>query len=115
MKRGVEVRFRNKIIQVAINEPMVLSIMVEKIRGELFFRVTGFMSDTDIHHVWYYAEDLKIGDEVMIERKEIEISSEPLATYPIDPPLAKTKEELLQEKLRIFRALEKQLKEKGLI
>ncbi|MDR1886559.1 MAG: hypothetical protein LBQ70_01470 [Prevotellaceae bacterium] len=116
MKKGVEVKFRDKIVRVALNEAMIVDVMVEKIRGELFFRIAGSVEDTEVHHVWYYTEDLKTGDEIVIERKVIEKSTEPVATHPVDPEFfPKTKAELLQNKLRSFRALEAQLKEKGLI
>ncbi|MDR1340738.1 MAG: hypothetical protein LBK58_11900 [Prevotellaceae bacterium] len=107
--RGFEIKFGNNTIRIAENEQV--SIMIEKIYDQLNFHCGGFITDKNIHLSWYHG-NLKLGDEIIIERKEFEESSEPIITSEVS---GLTAEELAEKKLKDFRVLENQLKEKGLI
>jgi intein/homing endonuclease len=123
--KGFEVTFRGKISNVALNKYLIISIMVEKIDDRLRFSFRGF-SDTNLSYVWDYAEDLKIGDEIIVKQKEIEENSEPLHVSnlfestlaegdiePKSPELIAV--EMRKRKLDSFYFLENKLKEAGLM
>jgi hypothetical protein len=109
--RGFEIRFGNNTIRIAENEQTATSVIVEKVRERLGFHCGGFVVDKNLHLSWYHGY-LKLGDEIIIEREEIEKSSEPIITASAS---GLTAEELTERKLKDFRVLENQLKEKGLI
>jgi hypothetical protein len=111
MMKGFEIKFGNNTINIADNEQVVVNIMVEKIHEQLNFHCSGFVIDKNIYLSWYHG-DLKLGDEIVIERKEIEKSSEPIKRSG-DSDL--TAEEFAEIKLKNFHILEGQLQEKGLI
>jgi hypothetical protein len=120
--KGFEVRFRDKTVQIAVNESMSMSVIVQTVYdGTITLRVGGFMSDTILSHTWLSADDLKLGDEIVIERKETEQSSEPIDTvYDFRGPSIselspEEKENILKYQLGYFHALENKLKNEGLI
>ena len=108
--KGFEVRFRGETVRIAIDEPMVISVIANKRHGKLDLNVGGLMIDTDTHPVWMQVDDLKEGDEIIIERKEVEQSSTPLSPPPnYDPNRTLTpeeKREFYQYKLQYFRKIE---------
>jgi hypothetical protein len=117
--KGFEVRFRGETVRIAVDEPISLSIIVQKVRGKLDMSVHGWLMDADTHPVWMLADDLKQGDEIIIERKEVEQSSTPLSPPPdFDPEQLlspKQIQEMWQYKLQYFRKLENVLWKEGLI
>ncbi|MDR0682434.1 MAG: hypothetical protein LBG15_11400 [Dysgonamonadaceae bacterium] len=93
-----------------------MSIFVQKIRGKFDLSVIGNLkSEGEPYRCWMFADDLVLGEEVIIERKEIKQSSDPLS-FPDSGkiPVPNEKEEL-QWKLRRFHTLEELLSEEGLI
>jgi len=117
--KGFEVRFREKTVRIAINESMVMSVIVQKIRGKIDMCVNGWLMDTDTHPVWMFADDLKQGDEIIIERKETAESSPPLlppSDYVPNRSLSPEEiREMWQYKLCYFRKIENILRKEGLI
>jgi hypothetical protein len=122
--KGFEVRFRDKTVQIAVNEPISMSVITQTHDNVISVRVGGLMSATMLSHTWLYADDLKLGDEVVIERKEIEQSSEPVDTRQLIPGTCcavnselspEEKEQMLKYQLEWFHALENKLREEGLI
>jgi hypothetical protein len=112
--KGFEVTFRGKTSSVAMCD-VTIHITVEKIYDRLEFSFGG-RSDTDLSYVWDYADDLKIGDEIIIKQKEIEKNSDCLYvsnSEPKSPELIAA--EVRKRKLDNFHILEKKLKEAGLI
>lgn len=123
--KGFEVTFRGKISTVALNKYLIISIMVEKIDNRLKFSFRG-LSNTNLSYVWDYAEDLKVGDEIIIKQKEIEENSEPLhvsnlfESTSVEGDIEAQSAELIaaemrKRKLDSFYFLENKLKEAGLI
>ena len=117
--KGFEVRFRGETVRVAVNEPIVFSAIVQKIRGKIDMNVGGWLMDSDTRPVWMVADDLKEGDEIIIERKEVGESSTPLPPppdyVPNRPFTPEEEQEMWQYQLQYFRELEKVLKKEGLI
>lgn len=115
--KGFEVRFRGKTVRIAVNEPMVLSVIAQKIHGKIDMGVRGWLMDTDTRLVWVLADDLKQGDEIIIERKEVEQSSAPMfppADFDPNRPLTPEEEQdMWQYKLKYFQKLEKTLLAEG--
>jgi hypothetical protein len=92
----------------------VMSVFIRK-EGNLFsFTVGGLMNDKETHCTLCYAYGLEEGDEVTIERKNIEQSSPPV-TMPCIPCKEPPEEASRQRRLTLFRELEAALKAKGLI
>jgi hypothetical protein len=113
--KGLEVTFRGKTSSVAMCEYVLIDITIEKIYDSLRFSFGG-RSDTDLSYVWDHADDLKIGDEIIIKQKEIEKSSDYLYvsnSEPKSPELIAA--EVRKCKLDNFYILENKLKEAGLI
>ena len=119
--KGFEVTFRGKTVKIAVNEPIGLSVLVQKVRGKIDMHVAGCLMDNDTHPVWMLADDLKEGDEIVIKRKEVEERSPPLlppADYdPSQPPTLTPDQlhEMWQGQLKYFRTLESFLQKEGLI
>jgi hypothetical protein len=117
--KGFEVSFRGNSVEIAVDEPMVFTVIVQKVRGKMDMGVRGWLTDTDTNHVWMLADDLRQGDEIIIERKEVEQSSTPLSPPPDYDPNQPFTPELINEmqlsKLQYFYNLEKVLKKEGLI
>ena len=116
--KGFEVSFRGKTVSIKADETIVFSVIVQKVRGKMDMNVCGWM-DTDIHPVWMVADDLKQGDEIIIERKEVEQSSPPLTPpsdyVPNQPLTSEQLQEMWQYKLQYFRKLESVLQKEGFI
>jgi hypothetical protein len=126
MNKGFEVTFRNETVKIAVNEHTSMSVLVQTFRGEHTISVGGLMLDTMLFHCWLFAYDLKLGDEIIIERKEVEQSSEPVSanlfisasqggTYKAAELTAEEEEKILKCRLKYFHSLENKLKEEGLI
>jgi len=120
MSKGFEVRFRDKTVRVAVNESICLTIIAQERYGERSLSVGALMSDTWITHFWLSVDDLKLGDKIIIERKEIEESSEPVYTSPFfgykAPALTEDQKiKINRDRLDNFHKLENKLKEEGLI
>ena len=117
--KGFEVKFRGETVSIAVNEPIVMTVIAQKRHGKMDMDVSGWLMDTDTHPVWMFADNLKEGDEIIIERKEVERSSTPLTPPPdYDPNQPLTSEqlqEMWQYKLQYFRKLENILQKEGLI
>jgi intein/homing endonuclease len=121
--KGFEIRFRDKTVQIAVNEPIVMSVITQTVYDDVVtLSVGGLIVDT--HTSWLYADDLKPGDEIVIEQKEIEQSSEPINTrlhdsgsccIANDELSPEEKEKMLKLRLERFHALENKLREEGLI
>jgi hypothetical protein len=116
--KGFEVRFRDKTVKIAVNESMSMTIIIQKLRGKMDLHVGAWLIDTDKHVAWIGAEELHVGDEIVIERKEIDESSLPLVPPPGFDPSYRSPEDIADmweiQKQR-FRELENKLKEEGLI
>jgi len=117
--KGFEVRFRGKIVRIAVNEPIALSVFVKKVNGKLDMNVEGVLMDADIRSVWMSADNLKQGDEIIIKRKEVEESSPTLFpssdVYPNLPLTPEQLQEMWQYKLKYFYEIESFLQQEGLI
>ena len=115
--KDFEVRFRGETVKVAVDEPMVMTVIAQKRHGKTDLCVSGWMIDTDMHPVWMRADDLKQGDEIIIERKAVEQSSPPLTPpsdyVPNQPLTSEQLQEMWQYKLQYFRKLEDVLKKEG--
>ncbi len=96
-----------------------MSIIVQKLRGKLNINANGWLMDADTYPVWMSADDLKQGDEITIERKEVDESSPPLlppSDFDSNRPLTPEQEqEMWQYKLKYFQKLEEILHKEGLI
>jgi hypothetical protein len=116
MNKGFEIRFRDKIVEIAVNRMASMSIFVHKIRGKFDLSVMGKLKpDEEQYDCWIFADDLILGEEIIVERKDFKQSSAPLI-FPDswNVPVLDKKEEL-QWKLKRFHALEKLLSDEGLI
>jgi len=124
--KGFEVTFRGKTVRIAVNEPIVFCVLVKKIHGQLDMSVNASLLNTHIHTQlsWMWADDLKEGDEIFIERKEVEESSPtlfpPAYFDPNNPPAPPTPtpeqhHEMWQYRLKRFRDIESLLHKEGLI
>jgi hypothetical protein len=113
--KGFEVKVKNDTVRVATNADTVISIIVQKHDNKLSVSIGGLSNDTMLHYLWYFTNDLKLDDEVIIEKKEFEQSSEPIEIYPALKLSVEEKKKLLQQKLQRFRFLEIQLKDKNLL
>jgi hypothetical protein len=117
--KGFEVRFRGKSVEIAVNESISLSIIAQKVHGKMNISVGGWLIDADTHPVWISADDLKLGDEIIIERKEVRQSAAPLLPPsdfdPNCPLMPKEKQDMQQYMLRYFRELERLLQKEGFI
>ncbi|MDR0573716.1 MAG: hypothetical protein LBG96_06740 [Tannerella sp.] len=111
--KGFEVTFNGKTTAVAKNKHLIMSVIIEKVGAGLRYSFSGTDWDKCLSQTWDYAEELKLGDEFIIRKKEIDKSSEPIHVGSIEPPLAK--EKALRMQLKRYRELESKLKEKGLI
>jgi hypothetical protein len=111
--KGLEVTYKGKTIDVAGNEHLVMSVIIEKVGADLRYSFSGLATDKSLSQVWDYANELEMGDEFIIRKKEIDKSSEPIHIQSVEP--FPDKEETLQIQLKRFRELEAKLKEKGLI
>ncbi|MDR0604488.1 MAG: hypothetical protein LBG80_09330 [Bacteroidales bacterium] len=109
--KGFEIKFGNNTLRIAEDEQMTISVMVEKIYGQLNFHCSGYIVNKNLHFSWYHG-NLKSGDEIVIERKEIEETSMPIIN---SEGQYLTAEEPEENKLKNFSVLENYLKEKGLI
>jgi hypothetical protein len=123
MNKGFEIQFRDKIARIAVGKLSSMSIFVQKVRGKFDLSVTGIKPDGEQLDCWIFADDLILGDEIIIERKEIKQSSEPIqTTYLVNGFRAvpevwtdEQKNEWTQWKLKRFFELKKLLSEESLI
>jgi hypothetical protein len=116
--KGFEVRFRDKTVEIAVNEPISMSIIVQKVRGRMELHVGALLIDVDKYIDWIGPNKLNVGDEIVIERKEIDRSSAPLVPPSgFDPAYMSSKDiaEMWKIKKQQFLQLENKLKEEGLI
>jgi hypothetical protein len=111
--KGFEVTFNGKTTSVAANEDLCISIIIEKIGDDFRYSFSGLATDKYLSQVWDYANELKLGDEFIIRKKEIDKSSEPIHIQQVEP--FPDKEEALKIQLERYLELEAKLKEKGLI
>ena len=115
---GFEIKFRGETIRTAIAEGSN-GVIVGKRENEFYLDVCGMEKETQTFHRWCYKEDLKLGEEIVVEVKDIEQVSELLSQEQYMPPLSQcTKEEINainQKRLASFYALEKKLQEEGLL
>jgi hypothetical protein len=126
--KGLEVTFRGKTVFGAAEVNDVIDIHFEKKNDcdndYMQFGFGGLRIEGDklVFYTLDYAEDLKIGDYVVIKKREIDKESDPVYTrvenssdfseYPPDP---NEKAKIFQNMLDEFRKLENKLKEAGLI
>jgi hypothetical protein len=117
--KGLEVTFGNKTSFGFATGNDVVDIHVEKNndRIDLSFGELNIEQGKLLYYTLDSAEDLKIGDEIVIKIKEIDKVSKPVYTctkneHPADPD---EKGQILQNMLDEFRELEAKLKEAGLI
>jgi hypothetical protein len=113
--KGFEIKVKNETVRIALNEHTVVSIIIQKHNDELSVQIGGLMTDTMLHYGWYSTDSLKLGDEVIITKKEIEQSSEPVGISPALKRSLEEKEQTLQDMINKSRELEAKLKEAGLI
>jgi hypothetical protein len=116
--KGFEVKFRNRIVKITVEEPIAMTIIAQKVRGKMDLQVGAWLSDIDKYVAWIEPNELIVGDEIIIERKEIEKSSAPLAPPPdFDPTYMSPDDisEMWKVRKQFFLRLERKLKEEGLI
>lgn len=114
--KGFEVKFRDRIIQMSERQMNVMSVFIRKESDLFSIRVGGLMNDKETHCTQCFVSDLKEGDEITIERKELEQSSPPV-TMQDSYVAGKEPPEIAhnQHRLALFHDLEAYLTEKGLI
>lgn len=114
--KGFEVKFRGHEVQMSERQMNVMSVHIRKESDLFSITVGGIMNDKETHCTQCFVYDLKEGDEITIERKELEQSSPPVSmtdSYAVgkEPPEIAHN----QNRLALFHDLEAYLKEKGLI
>jgi hypothetical protein len=116
--KGFEVRFKDKTVEIAVNEPVSMTIIAQKVRGKIDLRIGAWLMDANKHVVWIESDELHIGDEIVIERKDIDKSSCTLVSPPgFDPSYMPPKDiaNMWEIKKHRFLQLENKLKKEGLI
>jgi hypothetical protein len=94
----------------------VMDVLIQKESTLFSITVGGLMNDKETHCTLCYAYGLEAGDEVTIERKDIEQSSPPVTMPDAYIPGKEPPDEASrQHRLALFRELEAELKAKGLI
>ena len=119
---GFEIKFRGETIRTAIAEGSN-GVIVGKRENEFYLDVSGMEKETQTFHRWFYKENLKLGEEIEIEVKDIEQTSEPMNPEQYMPYFSgtfeqRTEEErnvINQKRLESFYALENKLLEEGLL
>lgn len=114
--KGFEVRFRDCSIQMSECQMNLMSVFIKKESDLFSLSVGGILNDKETHCTLCYVYDLKEGDEITIERKDIDQSSNSI-TMPDSyiPGQEPPDEANRQHRLSLYRDLEAKLKEKGLI
>jgi hypothetical protein len=111
--KGLEVTFNGRKTSVAVDEHLCMSIIIEKIGDNLKYSFSGMEVAKCLYLSWDFANELKLGDEIVVRKKEIDTNSAPIHTQQQAP--WPSKEEALQYQLKRFQELEVILKGKGLI
>jgi hypothetical protein len=115
--KGFEVKFRGKTVDIAVNEPISMTIIAQKAHGKMELRVSAWLIDLNEHVTWI-DDELRVGDEIVVERKEIGKSSTPLPPPPnFDASNMSSKDiaAMWEAKRQYFQELESKLKEEGLV
>jgi hypothetical protein len=114
--KGVEIKFRDRSIQMSERQMDVRDVFIQKMHDLFSITVGGLMKDKKTHCTLYYAYDLREGDEITIERKELEQSSDSITMPDSYVPGKEPPDEAHRQcRLTWYRELEAKLKEKGLI
>jgi hypothetical protein len=114
--KGFEIKFRDRSIQMSERQMDVMDVVIRKESDLFSIAVGGLMNDRETHCTLYYAYDLREGDEITIERKDIEQSSDSVTFSDSYVPGKEPPDEACrQHRLALYRDLEAKLKEKGLI
>lgn len=114
--KGFELKFRGHNVQMSERQMDVMEIKILKQHDLFSIFVGGIMSDGQKLSTLLFENDLCEGDEIIIERKELEQSSPPVA-MPVSYAVGKEPAEVAhnQYRLALFYDLEAYLTEKGLL
>ncbi len=114
--KGFEVKFRDCSVQMSERQMNVMSVHIRKESDLFSITVGGIMNDKETLCTQCFVYDLKEGDEITIEHKELEQGSPPVS-MPDSYVVGKEPPEIAhnQYRLTLFHDLEAYLTEKGLI
>jgi hypothetical protein len=110
---GFEVRFRDKVINIAEIDGSI-SVIFGKRDNIFYLDICGMDKKTQGFHRWYYAEDLKLGEDAVIAIKDIDQVTKPMdneqheSFFPKSPEqqIAEKIDAINQKRLEYFHALE---------
>lgn len=110
---GFEVRFRDQVINAAVPDGSN-SIVVGKRDNGFYLDIGGMEKEKQTLHRWCYAEDLKLGEEIVVWVDDIQQITEPMDQEeymsffnPSEQQKAENIKIASQERLEYFYALEK--------
>lgn len=116
---GLAIAYNNQILNIASDANS--GIMIVKRDEELYFDVSGIDRNSFITQ-WVKNAKLEAGDKIVVSVKEILRITEPVKRFPFEKmdeetvaPAEDQMQLMYREKLARFHALEKKLKEEGLI
>ncbi len=114
--KGFEVKFRGHEVQMSEYQLYVMSVNVQKVDDLFSISIGGVMNDKETLCTLHYEYDLREGDEITIERKYLEHSSDPVKMSDFYEE-GKEPFEIAhnQHRLTLFYELEAYLSEKGLV
>jgi hypothetical protein len=109
--KGFEVKFRDCCIRMSERQMNLMDVVIRKESDLFILSVGGIMSDKETHCSLCCVYDLGEGDEITIERKDIEQSSPPIFCASCEEAFVAFN----QHRLALLHDLEAYLTGKGLV